>query len=252
MLKYCLLSLLLVSLSATNLENEKTLKSFWIIWNVGQGQWSTLVHQNSCDHFDMGGERSPLRQVQKVCGDKNNRVYLSHWDWDHVSFAIQAKTLLKKICLSLPPLGVSSAYKMKILQTYKSCSSQQKSPTSLQELTQFTNQDLHKKSNDLSHVLLAMEQFLIPGDSTAAQEKIWSQQVPLKKVKFLLLGHHGSRTSTSAELVDRLPNLQVAVASARFARYGHPHAEVVRRLQRHQVILLKTEDWGNLWFEMTP
>jgi competence protein ComEC len=91
---------------------------------------------------------------------------------------------------------------------------------------------------------------LIPGDSTAPQEKIWSYHGNMQKTGFLLLGHHGSRTSTSEELLSQLPHLKVAIASARFARYGHPHLEVVRRLKKYHVALLKTEDWGNLWFEI--
>ncbi|HEY8269573.1 MAG TPA: hydrolase [Pseudobdellovibrionaceae bacterium] len=246
---------LLVSLSAIPLKNQGAAKSFWIIWNVGQGQWSTLAEKNSCDHFDMGGERNPLRQVKKICADKMNRIYLSHWDWDHISFAGKAKSLSKDICLRVPPLGTSSLHKMKLLKVYRPCSSTQQEDFPLKELTHFTAMDSMKtkgkNSNELSHVLLVAKNFLIPGDSTTQQEKTWSTDTPMQKVKFLLLGHHGSRTSTSEGLLARLPQLKMAVASARFAKYGHPHLEVVQRLKRYHVVLLKTEDWGNLWFEIS-
>ncbi|MGZ3744749.1 MAG: ComEC/Rec2 family competence protein [Pseudobdellovibrionaceae bacterium] len=247
----------LVLFSATPLKEDGILKSYWIIWNVGQGQWSTLVDQNTCDHFDMGGERNPLRQVKKICADKMNHVYLSHWDWDHISFALKSRFTFKNICLSLAPLGVASPHKMKLLQEYGHCAVGQKESVPLKEVTDFreinsaTNsvRISKKNSNDLSHVLLVAEDFLIPGDSTISQEQSWSHRLPMQKVRFLLLGHHGSRTSTSEELLSQLPGLKVAIASARFAKYGHPHQEVVQRLKKHQVILLKTEDWGNLWFE---
>lgn len=251
MLKYFLITAFMVLLSATPLGNEMALKSFWIIWNVGQGQWSTLVGKNTCDHFDMGGERNPLRRVKKLCGDKANRIYLSHWDWDHISFALKAKFTLKNACLRLPPLGVSSPHKMKLLKAYRTCSASQMEDFPLKELTHFSAADSsNKNSNDLSHVLLVSEKFLIPGDSTTPQEKIWSHRTTLQKVHFLLLGHHGSRTSSSEELLSQLPHLKVAIASARFAKYGHPHQEVVQRLKKYHVVLLKTEDWGNLWFEV--
>ena len=28
----------------------------WIIWNSGQGQWVTQVTNETCTHFDFGGE----------------------------------------------------------------------------------------------------------------------------------------------------------------------------------------------------
>jgi competence protein ComEC len=256
MLKYPFIIIFMVLLSATPLGNEKALKAFWIIWNVGQGQWSTLVKKNTCDHFDMGGERNPLRQVKKICGNKTNRIYLSHWDWDHISFALKSRLTLKNACLSLPPLGASSPHKMKILKAFSPCSAAQAEEFPLKELTHFTAADSSKRtaknSNDLSHVLLVFENFLIPGDSTLQQEKIWSYNANMQNTGFLLLGHHGSRTSTSEELLSQLPHLKVAIASARFARYGHPHQEVVQRLKKHHVVLLKTEDWGNLWFEIPP
>jgi competence protein ComEC len=246
----------MVLLSATPVGNELAFKSFWIIWNVGQGQWSTLVEKNTCDHFDMGGERNPLRQVKKLCANKINRLYLSHWDWDHVSFALKARRTLKNACLSLPHFGFSSPHKMKILQAYSPCSARQREDFPLKELTHFSaatdSTKKNYKSNDLSHVLLLAENFLIPGDSTQQQEKIWRSRANMQKTGFLLLGHHGSRTSTSEELLSHLPRLKVAIASARFARYGHPHSEVVQRLKQHHVVLLKTEDWGNLWFEILP
>ncbi len=249
--KYPLVLTLMVLLSATPLREDTILKSFWIVWNVGQGQWSSLVTKNTCDHFDMGGEKNPLKLVKKLCENKINRIYLSHWDWDHLSFALKAKFILKNTCLRLPPLGVSSSRKMQILKTYSACSANQMEDFPLKELTRFTAADLSRKTNDLSHVLLVSENFLIPGDSTAQQEKIWSHNENMQKAKFLLLGHHGSRTSTSEELLLQLPHLKTAIASARFAKYGHPHLEVVQRLKRHHVVLLKTEDWGNLWFELS-
>jgi beta-lactamase superfamily II metal-dependent hydrolase len=40
----------------------------------------------------------------------------------------------------------------------------------------------------------------------------------------------------------------MAVVSARFTKYGHPHREVIERLKAAHVPLLRTESWGNLHF----
>lgn len=252
MTKYFFIFLAMISLSPTVIEKDPLSKPFFIVWNVGQGQWATYVDKKICHHFDMGGEKSPLYQVHKLCADKENRLYLSHWDWDHISFTMKARTLLKNTCLMLPPLGKSKAYKMKILEVYKVCGVRLDEDFALRELTTFTGADLKKKTNDLSHVLLARGKYLIPGDSTSTQEKVWSQRNSLAKTHLLLLGHHGSKTSTSNELLSQLPYLKIAVASARTSRYGHPHYEVVERLKKYKVLLLRTEDWGNLWFQDSP
>jgi competence protein ComEC len=249
MFKYLLIAGVMILLSPTVISKEALFKSSFIVWNVGQGQWTTLVDSQFCYHFDMGGERSPLSQVKRVCAEKENRIYLSHWDWDHISFALKAQKILKKACLAIPPLGKSSAYKMRILKAYKKCDLPSTADISLQELTHFTPEDLGKKTNDLSHVLVAEKSILIPGDSTSQQEKIWSYEKGLLQTRLLVLGHHGSKTSTSDELLSHLPRLKIAVASARQARYGHPHFEVLERLKKYRVPVLRTEDWGNIWFQ---
>ena len=68
----------------------------------------------------------------------------------------------------------------------------------------------------------------------------------LTEAQYLLLGHHGSRTSTSEQLLVGLPHLKLAIASSRHRRFGHPHLETQLRLKSHHVPLITTEDWVNI------
>ena len=34
-----------------------------ILWDVGQGQWATLISSDYCHHFDMGGEKAPWEKT---------------------------------------------------------------------------------------------------------------------------------------------------------------------------------------------
>jgi competence protein ComEC len=248
-----------VLFSATPLASENVPKEFIVVWNVGQGQWATLKDQYGCHHFDMGGEFNPLRKVTALCGKSKNYIYLSHWDLDHISFVGRSAQYLPNRCLVLGPLGTSSAKKMKAVLALPHCA--EETAFHWQELTHLAPPlSLPEKgakkskvsSNELSHVVLAENRYLIPGDSDARAEKVWDRSPSLPLTKWLLLGHHGSRTSTSEDLLSRMPNLKVAIASARARRYGHPHLEVVALLRYHHVPLLRTEDWGNLWFEIAP
>lgn len=212
-----------------------------IIWNVGQGQWVTVARSNLCVHFDLGGEFAPWKSITELCRRRQNALLISHWDWDHVSFAPRLSRILPNHCLALRPLGPASLKKTRAVDSMAKCE--------LPNLP-FTvwSPKRGRDSNSLSHVVLWWD-ILIPGDSGRTEETLWVRELKnLERVKLLILGHHGSRTSTSSELLFRLPQLKQAVASSRKARYGHPHPEVLRALEERKIPLLSTEDWGTLHF----
>jgi len=211
------------------------------------------MNEASCRHFDVGGEKNPAARVSRVCRRKKNYVSLSHWDWDHIGFLSRARKLLPNLCIETAPTGkAASPRKERLIEGLRLCPPTEESERSPAPALISKPSPRSLQSNELSHVFVVQNEILIPGDSTARQEKVWSEDDSLHRVRFLLLGHHGSRTSTSPELLARLPALKTAVASARFAKYGHPHQEVKQRLKHHHIPLLKTEDWGNLWFELRP
>ncbi|NJL24230.1 MAG: hydrolase [Calothrix sp. SM1_5_4] len=215
---------------------------YWVIWNVGQGQWVTLAHEGKCWHFDSGGESAPWKSLISECREKPNLFTFSHWDWDHISFVSSARYRLPDNCLLKRPMGESSPRKAKIFSAFRPC--EVNAP-----FASWTNPEA-ANSNAGSRVVLWKET-LLPGDSTIHEEKTWSNRFSgLDKVRILVLGHHGSRTSTSRELLSKATGLKMAIASARERRYGHPHARVVKNLRDFHIPLLKTEDWGNIyiWF----
>ncbi|MBC7370225.1 MAG: hydrolase [Bdellovibrionaceae bacterium] len=237
----------IVSLSPTLISNYGPQKEFFVVWNVGQGQWATFVKTDRCVHFDIGGEHFPARKLKKTCGEKDNVILLSHWDWDHISFAGRARRLLPRSCMGQAPVGQSTPRKMKLIEAYRPCA---QFPVEARNI--YRAEENSQGSNEKSNVFIADAQILVPGDSPSTQEKVWDQQELISTTRILLLGHHGSRGSTSNDLLDKTINLKIAVASARFRKYGHPHIEVTERLQQHHVPLLRTEDWGNIWLELPP
>ncbi len=210
-----------------------------VVWNVGQGQWLTYIDRNSCDHFDMGGERAPISLVIDFCQRSRNRVWLSHGDWDHISFL--TKSQLPDLCLASRRPFVKSRQKISLLNRLRTCG--QANPSWLS--TVWEPIPAGKSTND-SSLVFKIGETLIPGDSTKAQEKYWGRSTELARAKTLVLGHHGSRTSTGKFLLSRLPQLRQSIASSRRSRYGHPHYEVVKRLFDAKVPLVTTEDWGTL------
>jgi competence protein ComEC len=256
----------------------------FIIWNIGQGSWSTVVEPNYCIHFDLGGEHPPDKEkLFLACGGKQQIIILSHYDRDHTNFLfwyyklIQGtqRSLKNNFCAFGYPAMLPDATKklytnsslskkstqifyQKLIMTIPLCPQAQIQnvknlyfPTSTSMLGSRIKYNklssVKITSNDLSRVF-QWKNILIPGDSPIKQERIWGHNSDTRS-QILILGHHGSRTSTSDTLLNHLPNLKFAIASARKSVYGHPHKEVLQRLKTHHIPLLRTEVWGNIILE---
>lgn len=237
----------LISFSAS-LTGNSTATNYFVIWNVGQGQFTSSISPLTCTHFDMGGEFFPWHRILSQCRHKKNQAFLSHWDWDHIGALkkVGKKFFLNSFCIALKPLGKSSAYKMKLINSFPTCDSSIKKS----RFQVWKPAKINADTNSSSQVIVE-KKILVPGDSPASQEKIWSQVPWIQQSRILILGHHGSKTSTSQELLKRLPNLKMSVSSARWHRYKHPHASVEARLHKAKIPLLRTEDWGNIWIEQS-
>lgn len=207
------------------------------VWNVGQGQWVTFFDEAGCWHFDIGGEFAPWRAIKRLCRSQANFVWLSHWDWDHVSFARAARIHLPELCFLGRPGGAASNRKSLALDGASECMGRVSFP--------FWAGAAQGAANEMSRVAL-IGGILIPGDSTRTQEKVWMHLLPVVQARILVLGHHGSRTSTSKALAAKLEHTVLAIASARARRYGHPHREVLKRMRERKIPVLRTEDWGSI------
>jgi competence protein ComEC len=211
----------------------------FIIWNVGQGSWSTFVDQEYCLHFDMGGELSPQPKVLHLCKNRSNQFYLSHEDRDHMNFVSQFSQRVQNFCIYYP-----NEIKKKSLKKITPC--QEPHPYVELIFKGLPSGD----ANDQSAVYLLLGQVLIPGDAPMSAERLFQRQVP-HNLYLLILGHHGSKTSSSAQLL-RQAQPSMSVSSARKKRYGHPHWKVTARLKRHQIPLLRTESLGHIGFKLSP
>ena len=215
-------------------------EDYFIIRQVGQGLWTTRVLNDSCEHFDFGGEIFQARKLKQQfisqCFNKLNILHLSHAHMDHYAFLGLIAQNSKSICWGSRPPEYLKNNQTQIPFCKKLGDGQ---------IIYFNDEPLNK--NDRS-IIMQMNEFLMPGDSSSKIEKIWSLKLKDDhfEIKYLVLGHHGSRTATSELLIHHLPNLKMAFASARFQVYRHPDAVVIKRLRDHLVPVIKTEDWGDI------
>ncbi|MBA4501959.1 DNA internalization-related competence protein ComEC/Rec2 [Marinobacterium marinum] len=85
---------------------------------------------------------------------------------------------------------------------------------------------------------------LLTGDLDASGEYRLLSRGFRQPVTWLVAGHHGSRDSTTAALLDLLQPHQVVISAGRYNRFGHPHGEVVARLEARGIPWLQTADAG--------
>lgn len=82
---------------------------------------------------------------------------------------------------------------------------------------------------------------LITGDMNAAAERSLVEAYPLPDIEVLLAGHHGSKYSTSEELLSAVTP-EVGVISVGENRFGHPTQEAMGRMAAAGMDLYRT-DW---------
>ena len=90
---------------------------------------------------------------------------------------------------------------------------------------------------------------LLLGDVGAAVERSLVNQLTFARHRILKVGHHGSRTSTSRELLDGWrPDIAV-ISSGRGNSFGHPAPEVIERLESIGAAIYRTDLHGQITIE---
>lgn len=110
-----------------------------------------------------------------------------------------------------------------------------------------------QESNDSScvlRVLAGKDAFLVTGDLSKKGEKILidSYHKSLQS-QILVLGHHGSKTSSSSSFLQNVAPAHVIVSAGFANRYGHPHPVVLAR-SKLQAQVWRTDRQGSLVIQM--
>ena len=87
---------------------------------------------------------------------------------------------------------------------------------------------------------------LITGDMDSRTERVLVSSYPLPDIEVLLVGHHGSRYSTSEELLETVTP-EVGVVSVGSNSYGHPTRDALLRLTDVGVTVYRTDLQGNIY-----
>ena len=86
---------------------------------------------------------------------------------------------------------------------------------------------------------------MINGDMDSATERGLLETYDLPDIEILVVGHHGSKYSTSEDLLEAVAP-ELAVISVGSNSYGHPTDETLRRLVKAGCAVCRTDKQGSI------
>ncbi|RUS44566.1 MBL fold metallo-hydrolase [Cohnella sp. AR92] len=109
----------------------------------------------------------------------------------------------------------------------------------------------YNDDNDMSavvHLTFGQTSFLFTGDAEVKSEQdMISSGVDLKS-DVLLVGHHGSKSSTSQKFLDKVNPTYAVIQVGKGNNYGHPTQEILKRLNDKGVKVYRNDEQGNIIF----
>ena len=71
-----------------------------------------------------------------------------------------------------------------------------------------------------------------------------------QKYTVLKVPHHGSRFSSSEKLLSKVSPKYSVISCGEGNSYGHPHVEAIRRLEKYNTEILRTDLIGEIDFDV--
>ena len=183
-----------------------------------------------------------------------DRVILTHFDDDHINGVEHLLARMDVKTLTVPETdGPARDRLLELAERYgmdvETVTEETRLPFGDGELTIFPPVGV-SGSNELGLTVLASageHDFLITGDMERATEKKLIETYELPELDVLMAGHHGSKGSTSEELLEAVTP-ETVIISVGSNSYGHPAEDTLRRLARAGCAIYRTDRHGNVYF----
>ncbi len=96
---------------------------------------------------------------------------------------------------------------------------------------------------------VGQDSFLFTGDLPSEQEMALISEKLALNSRVLKVAHHGSKYSTSDEFLGEVSPEEAIISVGKDNMYGHPAPEVLDRLRRHGVKILRTDEMGDIQYK---
>ena len=220
-----------------------TPEASFTVMDVGQGQSILANRGNFTAMIDCGGERGEAcgemaaRKLLMKGHSHLNLLILTHYDADHTCGLEQLADRVKIDCLALPDIPDDRGRR----EAVETCAAEKQIPI------RYVTEDFSlcregltiqlyapvsaSEDNDGLCALMSLGDcdILVTGDMNREAEKKLMASHTLPDIDVLVAGHHGSRNSTSMELLEQT-RPEIVLISVGKASYGHPAPEVLARI----------------------
>ena len=115
----------------------------------------------------------------------------------------------------------------------------------------FLNTGIYDNENDNSSVIYLNYnnyKFLFMGDAGINREKDILENYNIKDIDVLKVGHHGSKTSSSVDFINRINPKYSIISVGKNNRYGHPNDSVLETLKDSKIY--RTDQDGSIIFKI--
>ena len=243
-------ALLLLVLVGLRRDSADSLSYRFVVMDIGQGTALALTSAQTTMVFDLGGWVHPERsQATKILipylsseGRRTiDHLLVSHGDADHSA-------------------GLSDLRERFSIQHTHGFGGRRCRPGHRQWLDGHveivflsgSGQSINQPNPDSCAVMLRVfdTRILIPGDIGSVKEREIVAYWDAKQLTtdILIAGHHGSKTSSSATWLHRTSPTFVIYSAALQNRFGHPHPEVIERVDRLALSSFNTASSGTVTF----
>ena len=228
------------------------------VMDVGQGQCVLLQSKGKNYLVDCGGDNVAAtadiaaEQLLSQGVFRLDGLVLTHYDIDHAASAMLLLSRIDVETIYLPDVEPKNTIRNKIVAAYpeKVCFVRENLDVAFSgsSITIIPAQ-AGIEDNDCSLCVLFQTgkcDILITGDRSTKGEHSLLASCELPDIEILVAGHHGSKTSTSLELLTATKPELAIISVGNGNRYNLPADEVVRRLQTFGCRILRTDTEGTI------
>lgn len=245
-------------------------EDYLLLIDVGQGDSILLVSNKQVCLIDTGGKKNFSQANQKAYTISNNitipllkslgyrkidYLFLTHGDEDHSGEAINIinKFNVKQVIFNGNSYNYLEKEIIQVLETKKIRYWQDKANNiyNIGNIKLYSLNSLITNENDSSIVLLGKinkHQLLLMGDASKSSEQHILSEYNIKDIDFIKIGHHGSKTSSSNELLSLKPKYALISAGLN-NQFNHPSKEVIAALNYYQIKYYQTSLEGSIFIK---